>query len=155
EDGKPTGMLDIQDLKDLQQSEKMPGSLLHIADHFKGQFIIAPELMREKLDQVKAFVFDWDGVFNNGMKDENGSSPFSEVDSMGTHMLRLNHYLRTGKPPLPAIITGEKNKAAFSLAEREHFNAVYYGIRRKAAALAHLCLTHHLAPGEVAYIFDD
>ncbi len=133
----------------------MPGSLLHIADHFKGQFIIAPELMREKLDQVKAFVFDWDGVFNNGMKDENGSSPFSEVDSMGTNMLRLNHYLRTGKTPVTAIITGEKNKAAFSLAEREHFNAVYYGIRHKATALAHLCLTHHLAPGEVAYIFDD
>ncbi len=133
----------------------MPGSLLHITEHFKGQFIAAPELLREKLFHIKAFVFDWDGVFNNGMKDESGSSTFSEVDAMGTNLLRFNHFLRAGKPPVTAIITGEHNKAAATLAQREHFDVVYYGIRHKATALAHLCLTHHLAPNEVAYIFDD
>jgi 3-deoxy-D-manno-octulosonate 8-phosphate phosphatase (KDO 8-P phosphatase) len=133
----------------------MHGSLLHITEQFNGQFIAAPELLREKLTNIKAFVFDWDGVFNDGMKDENGSSPFSEVDSMGTNLLRLNYYLRTGELPVTAVITGEKNKAAFTLASREHFDAVYYGIRHKATALAHVCLTHQITPEEVAFVFDD
>ncbi len=133
----------------------MAGALNKIIEQFKGQFQTTPELLREKLSGVKAFVFDWDGVFNDGMKDEKGSSRFSEVDSMGTNLLRFNHFLRSGELPITAIISGEKNQAAFTLAEREHFDAVYFGIRNKATALAHLCLTHHIDPEEVAFFFDD
>jgi len=126
-----------------------------IAEQFQGQFLVSPAALQAKLFKIKAYVSDWDGVFNNGAKDEHGSSPFSEVDSMGTNMLRFNHYLRTNTAPLTAIITGEKNKAAFALPKREHFNAVYYSIRHKADALKHFCDTHNLQPYEVAYFFDD
>jgi len=133
----------------------MPDPLIHIAGHFKGRFIAEPEALREKLFRIKAYVFDWDGVFNNGMKDESGASPFSEVDVMGTNLLRFNHFLRTGETPVTAIITGERNRAAYILARREHFHSVYYGIRYKAAALQHICRTHGVMPEEVAFVFDD
>ena len=126
-----------------------------IASFFKGNFIAAPGVLLEKLNRIKAFVFDWDGVFNNGEKSEQGSSLFNEVDAMGTNLLRFNHYLRNGKPPVAAVITGERNKAALSLARREHFDAVYCGIKFKADALKHLCAAHDIQPDEVAFMFDD
>ncbi|MBS1934690.1 MAG: phosphatase, partial [Bacteroidetes bacterium] len=104
---------------------------------------------------IKAFVFDWDGVFNNGIKDDNGSSAFSEIDAMGTNLLRFNHYLCHGRTPVVAVISGEKNKAAFTLAKREHFNAVYYKFVHKIAALDHLCNQHKLQYDEIAFVFDD
>ncbi len=128
---------------------------MEINDSFKGTFILSPEAIRQKLQGIKAFVFDWDGVFNGGQKDEHGSSPFNEIDSMGTNMLRFNHYLRNGSNAVVAIITGERNKAALSLARREHFNSVYCGIKFKADALKDLCSKHHIRPEEVAFMFDD
>jgi 3-deoxy-D-manno-octulosonate 8-phosphate phosphatase (KDO 8-P phosphatase) len=127
----------------------------NIASHFKGNFITPWEAIAEKLEGIKAFVFDWDGVFNNGMKDEKGSSPFSEVDSMGTNLLRFNHYLLNGHNPVFAVISGEHNKAAASLAKREHFHALYSGIRFKVDALKHLCKAYDIQPSEVAFFFDD
>ncbi len=126
-----------------------------IGDLFKGNFLTEPRLLFKKLSQIKAFVFDWDGVFNNGVKDENGSSAFSEVDAMGTNLLRFNHYLRTGQVPVIAVISGEQNKAAVSLAKRERFNAVYYKMMHKIKALQHLCNEHNIEPYEVAFVFDD
>src|SRR5215207_7239956 len=94
------------------------------SEAFKGRFFLEPEELASRLHRVKAFVFDWDGVFNGGEKDEHGSSPFNEVDAMGTNLLRFNHHLRNNAQPAVAIITGENNKAAISFAKREHFNAV-------------------------------
>lgn len=127
----------------------------NIASHFKGSFITPWQEIQQKLQGIKAFVFDWDGVFNNGMKDEKGSSPFSEVDSMGTNLLRFNHYLLHGHNPVFAVISGERNKAAASLARREHFHALYSGIRFKVDALKHLCEKNNIQPSEVAFVFDD
>ncbi|MFI5195445.1 MAG: hypothetical protein ACHQD8_00010 [Chitinophagales bacterium] len=127
----------------------------HIKSFFKGHFLALPAVIQEKLFGAKAFVFDWDGVFNSGVKDENGSSPFNEVDAMGTNLLRFNHYLRTGSNPFTAIISGEMNKAAFTLAKREHFEAVYYCMKNKKEALSHLCATNNIFPEEVVYFFDD
>jgi 3-deoxy-D-manno-octulosonate 8-phosphate phosphatase (KDO 8-P phosphatase) len=126
-----------------------------ISAFFKGEFVTAPEQLQEKLSKIRAYVFDWDGVFNNGQKDEKGSSPFSEVDSMGTNMLRFSHYLLQHVSPVVAVISGEKNKASFSLSTREHFNGAYYGIKNKTTALRHLCNHHNLKPEEVAFFFDD
>jgi 3-deoxy-D-manno-octulosonate 8-phosphate phosphatase (KDO 8-P phosphatase) len=133
----------------------MQNSIGYIAEQFRGRFITHAENILQQLLNVKAYVYDWDGVFNNGMKDESGSSPFSEVDAMGTNMLRFCHYLRTGENPVFAIVSGEANKAAFSLAKREHFHGSYYGIKYKQAALTHICKTHGLRPNEVAFMFDD
>lgn len=122
---------------------------------FSGSFLTEPVAIKEKLFRVKAFVFDWDGVFNNGTKDASGSSPFNEVDSMGLNMLRFNHHLRTGENPIAAVITGEHNTAAFTLAKREHFHSVYYRIKNKMDAFNHLCDAYAIKPEEVAYFYDD
>lgn len=126
-----------------------------IAAHFKGEFLIKPEELAAKLHRIKAFVFDWDGVFNGGWKDAEGTSPFNEVDAMGTNLLRFNHQLRHDRQAVAAIITGENNRAAIAFAKREHFNAVYCGIKYKAVALDHLCEAYGIADEEVAFVFDD
>ena len=128
---------------------------LNIKNVFTGSFLTEPVALQEKLFKVKAYVFDWDGVFNNGTKDASGSSPFNEVDSMGVNMLRFNHYLRKGHNPVTAIITGENNSAEFTFAQREHFHAVYYNMKNKKDALLHLCNANNLEPHDVAYFFDD
>ncbi len=125
------------------------------AARFKGQFLTEPEELAAKLHRVKAFVFDWDGVFNGGWKDSEGSSAFNEVDAMGTNLLRFNHHLRNDKQAVAAIITGENNKAAIAFAKREHFNAVYCGIKYKATALDHLCEAYGIRDEEVVFVFDD
>ncbi len=126
-----------------------------VIEFFRGKFITLPAQILTKLENVKAFVFDWDGVFNDGFKDNNGSSAFSEVDAMGTNLLRFNHFLRKGTAPIVAIISGEQNMAARTLAEREHFNAVYSKIRHKRQAIEHLCATHNISPDEIMFVFDD
>ncbi len=126
-----------------------------LEDKFKGVFVAPPDAIRQKLKHIKAFVFDWDGVFNNGQKNENATSFFSEVDAMGTNLLRFNYYQRNHQVPITAIISGENNSAAYALAKREHFQSIYYGIKYKALALQHLCMTQNLKPEEVAFFFDD
>lgn len=133
----------------------MLSNQIPITEKFKGQFVASPEELKLKLSKIKAFVFDWDGVFNNGQKNENATSFFSEVDAMGTNLLRFNYFQRLHKIPYTAIISGENNSAAYTLAKREHFQAIYYGIKYKALALQHLCMTHHIKPEEVAFVFDD
>jgi 3-deoxy-D-manno-octulosonate 8-phosphate phosphatase (KDO 8-P phosphatase) len=125
-----------------------------LKDQF-GDFRIPAETIRKKLQSIKAFVFDWDGVFNAGEKNEAGSSSFNEVDSMGVNLLRFSHWLATGKIPVTAVISGEKNASSFYLSSREHFEACYFKVSHKTDALKHLCSTHHLVPEEVAFIFDD
>lgn len=139
----------------LCKTSPMSDSLIYIAEHFKGSFIAEPSVLQQKLAKVKAYVFDWDGVFNNGQKDGDGSSPFNEVDAMGTNLLRFNHYLNTNHLPVVAVISGERNTAAFSLAKREHFHAVYCGVKNKVEALDHLCFAYNLSSAEVAFVFDD
>lgn len=126
-----------------------------ITEFFKGRFIAGPEQLQERYARIKAYVFDWDGVFNDGYKNDAGSSPFSELDAMGTNLLRFSHHLRTGVNPVFAIISGEKNEAAFALARRECFHAVYFRIKHKAGALEHLAASHGLAAHEVSFVFDD
>lgn len=127
----------------------------HITDIFKGSFISSILEIRKRLSTIKAFVFDWDGVFNNGEKDAAGSSPFNEIDAMGTNMLRFNYYLTHQKNPITAIITGEQNTAAFTLAKRECFHKVYFKIKHKVQAMEHLCKTYQIQPQEVCFVFDD
>lgn len=129
--------------------------LNQIKDVFQGSFLTEPLSLQKKLFQVKAYVFDWDGVFNSGIKDAAGTSPFNEMDSAGINMLRFNHYLRENRNPVTAVITGEINTTTFSFAKREHFQGVYYNVKTKKDALMHLCRVHHIEPHDVAWFFDD
>ena len=120
-----------------------------------GSFICSPEDLRRRQSGIKAFVFDWDGVFNNGQKIVGSGSPFSEVDSMGTNLLRFSHYLKTGEMPLSAIISGEKNDTAIALSERECFHYSFFKTPHKIEALRFICKQKNILPENVAYVFDD
>lgn len=124
-------------------------------EFFKGVFITGAAMVQQKLQQVKAFIFDWDGVFNDGRKDIQGNSGFSEIDSMGINMMRFSYYLLHGHLPVCIILTGENNKLAISFAKRENFHSVFYKMANKKAALDHLCEQHKISPGEVLFTFDD
>jgi 3-deoxy-D-manno-octulosonate 8-phosphate phosphatase (KDO 8-P phosphatase) len=128
---------------------------MEIEKLFKGKFLTPPANILAKLEKIKAYVFDWDGVFNNGQKDENNTSLFNEIDAMGVNMLRYNHYIRKGSMPLFGIITGERNSASHAFSEREHMDFVYYKIKHKSTALEHICNKYNITPDEVLFVFDD
>lgn len=120
-----------------------------------AEFLVPQYKISEKLQFIKAFVFDWDGVFNTGEKQANGSSSFNEIDSMGVNLLRFAHHLKNKKLPLAAVISGEKNETAFFWGKREHFHASYFKFADKRIALNHFCETHQIKPSEICYFFDD
>ena len=101
-----------------------------------GSFVTLVEEQVQKLDECRAVVFDWDGVFNTGRKGQASSSGFSEADSMGTNMLRYGLWRKLGELPYTAIISGEKNESAIAFAKREHLTAVDTGIRKKQDVIA-------------------
>lgn len=120
-----------------------------------GKFITPINEIKDKLSHIKAFIFDWDGVFNNGEKNANGSSNFSEVDSMGTNLLRYSHFMKNKQLPLAAVISGEKNETAFYFCNRECFNYSFFKVATKINALNFICEKENIKPSEVAYFFDD
>ncbi len=120
-----------------------------------GEFCTNAEVLKKKLSVVKAFIFDWDGVFNDGTKNENGSSTFNEPDSMGINMLRFNAWLLHKELPLAIIISGERNSFSFQFAKRERFHAVYFKAANKKQALDHLLTQHKLSLDEIAFVYDD
>ena len=120
-----------------------------------GEFISPLSVFTEVLPKIKAFIFDWDGVFNSGFKQDNAGSPFSEPSSMGLNMLRFSGYLKGGGIPKVFIITGENNLPAIKLAQREHFAAAYLSVRNKLQALEHIEKEFGVVRNEVAFAFDD
>lgn len=120
-----------------------------------GKFITPMPVLQEKVPQIDTFLFDWDGVFNEGRKGGGTHSDFSEVDSMGLNMLRFGWWLATGKLPVFMVITGEQNPAAFQLAQRECWNAVYFRISDKRTALYHAQENFDVQPAHTAFAFDD
>ncbi len=112
--------------------------------------------LEERAQRIRAVLFDWDGVFNDGCKDLEGGSPFSEVGSMGVNMLRFGLWLEHAeRMPVAAIITGQHNAYAGRFAKRESLHALYMGFTNKTEAFEHLLATHGLQPEEVAFFFDD
>lgn len=113
-----------------------------------------PELLR-RLARTKAVILDWDGVFNDGFKDAEGGSPFSEVGSMGVNLLRFALWLRNGHLPKAAVITGQHNPYAERFAQRERLHGVYMGFTNKPEAFDAFLAKHGLQADEVAFFFDD
>lgn len=132
--------------------------MAHLSDTFTklgGRFVTDAAHISLKLENTKAFIFDWDGVFNNGQKNANGGSPFSEVDSMGSNLLRFSYFLKHSSLPLTAIISGEKNDTAFYFCERECFHYSFYKIANKIEAMNFICEQKGISPNQIAYVFDD
>lgn len=82
-------------------------------------------------------------------------SRFSEADSMGTNLLRFSYYLNHKELPITAIISGEKNLAAFTFIDRERFHSSYSKFANKIDAAQHLCKKHKIDLHQIAYVFDD
>lgn len=120
-----------------------------------GQFRIPPAEFAQRLGKIRAYIFDWDGVFNDGTKRDQQGSSFNEPDSMGINLLRFSHHLRHGSLAYAAIITSEANASAHFLAQREDFSALYFKATNKAKSFAHFLAAHDLQPEEVAFVFDD
>lgn len=120
-----------------------------------ASFILSVDELAHRLEHVRAFVFDWDGVFNRGEKGEGVASTFAEPDSMGTNLLRYAFWRRHHRLPVCAIVSGAHNASAKAFAQREHFDAVYSGLLHKAEAFESLERTHSLRRDEIAWVFDD
>ena len=115
----------------------------------------SPANLTIQLARIQAFIFDWDGVFNDSYKRDNTGSPFSEADSMGINMLRFSYYLKFGFIPNIFIITGENNRPAITLSQREKFNGVYVQVKHKLDALEHISSNLSLSANKIAFSFDD
>src|SRR6185436_226533 len=133
----------------------MSDAVIKLFEKGGGEFISPPSLFIDKLKKVKAVLFNWDGVFNNGFKQGTYGSVFSEVDSMGTNMLRYALWRASSVLPVTAIITGETNPSALQLAQRECFHAVYSHMKDKGEAFARFLTEYKLQPSEVLFFFDD
>ena len=120
-----------------------------------GDFTTPPAVIQHKLADIKAFVFDWDGVFNSGRKGKSSTSDFTEGDSMGINMVRFSYRLKYGVDPLMFIATGAQNPTAIQFANRERFNAVIFGVLRKADIIPLLQERYDLNADDCAFVFDD
>lgn len=120
-----------------------------------GKLCIDPDHFLKKWKEIRAFVFDWDGVFNNAEKKPGVPSGFSEHDSMGLNMLRFSYWLKTGKIIPFVIITGEGNPACEYFALREKFNQVYTRCKRKDLGINDFLKKGKLKPEQIACVFDD
>lgn len=129
--------------------------LTQIFTEIGGEFVLPEATLIERMKHIKAFVFDWDGVFTDAGKDHLLQSRFNEADSMGTNLLRFSYFLLNKEIPTTAIISGEKNSAAFTFVDRERFHASYSKFANKIDAAKHLCETHHIKLNQIAYVFDD
>lgn len=120
-----------------------------------GTFCVPYSTFNEKLSGIKAFIFDWDGVFNDGYKDHQASSNFSEVDAMGTNLLRFSQWMHKNTMPVTAIMSGERNQLSFQFTKREHFNQAYFKVHDKIQAFNHFIAINGLKREQVAFVFDD
>ncbi len=125
------------------------------ANIFKGQFLTEPTEIQARLTNIRAILTDWDGVFNNGVKSEKHPSHYSEIDSMGTNLMRYSFWLKTQEVVPFVIITGANNPVAIELSKREKFTQMYSHILHKEEALWHFCEHNNLKPENIAFIFDD
>lgn len=120
-----------------------------------GSEFLSPVAFREKAQGIHALIFDWDGVFHGGYKNENTTSFFSEADSMGLNMLRFGYFLLFGDIPKTIIITGENNSTAFHFSKREHLDGVFYKISNKNSIVHFIAEHYNIIPNEALFVFDD
>lgn len=120
------------------------------------ELLFSHEELRERLRNIRAVLFDWDGVFNDGWKDIDGGSPFSEVGSMGVNMLRFGLWEQNREQlPFAGVITGQHNKHAERFVQREKFHDLCMGFINKNEAFDLFLKKHKLSSEEVAFFFDD
>lgn len=130
-------------------------SNLNLFSERGGEFLIPLSDFIDKAQKIKAIVFDWDGVYNSGVKGDNVYSYFSEVDSMGLNMLRYAYKLSSNNILIAGIISGELNPTTEKFVNREHLNFKCLGFKDKKEGLKRVLDKYGLQPSEIAFVFDD
>jgi 3-deoxy-D-manno-octulosonate 8-phosphate phosphatase (KDO 8-P phosphatase) len=121
-----------------------------------GVFLTPIDVLAARVRSMRGIVCDWDGVYNDGAKGDDASSTFAEADSMGMNLLRFALWREHGERlPIAALITGVENRSAHVFATREHWHAIYTGVKNKSGAIEELCTKHELSPEQLICIFDD
>jgi 3-deoxy-D-manno-octulosonate 8-phosphate phosphatase (KDO 8-P phosphatase) len=120
-----------------------------------GYFLTPADQITQALTEIRALAFDWDGVFNDGMKTGESGSPFSEIDSMGINLLRFSWWLKFEKIPRTFVVTGMNNHTAIAFSRREHFDGIFLNYKDKSEALNKICEKLNITPGNIAFFFDD
>ncbi len=120
-----------------------------------GEFNEPPQVISQKLSGVKALLFDWDGIFNDGEKDDRGASTFSEGCSMGINMVRFSFYLASGYNPRTFIVTGAENPVSLYFTRREHLDGAFFRMSNKVEILPILRKRYQLMPTECLFVYDD
>ncbi len=133
-------------------------SLTSVVDQYiqqGGEFVSPPSLFVEKMKAIRVVLFDWDGVFNDGFKRGEEGSIFSEVDAMGTNLLRYALWRANEAIPVSAVMTGENNPSAVHFAKRENFTSVFTGTKNKGKAFQLFCEQYKCTPSQVLFFGDD
>ena len=138
-----------------KQTDEHIESIARRFSELGAAFVVPAEQLASRLKLVRAVVFDWDGVFNRGIKGGGSASGFSEADSMGTNLLRYGLRLHHRRMPVTAVISGEINPSAREFVLREHFDCLYAGVKNKRSAVEHLCSLFGMEPAAIACVFDD
>lgn len=120
-----------------------------------GEFITSPSEIITKAEKIKMLIFDWDGVFNSGVKGDGVFSNFSEVDGMGINMFRFGYHLKNQFIPYAGVISGQLNKSTEMFARREKLSFMCLGFKYKIDAFEKVKETFGIEDNEVAFIFDD
>src|SRR5690606_7012829 len=107
------------------------------------------------MENMKAIVLVWDGVFNSGQKDITGASNYSVVDSTGIDLLRFGFFLANKTMLKVAVMSDTDNALCLQLAKKEHYDNVYLNVADKEEALRHFCNKHDINPEEIIFVYDD
>jgi 3-deoxy-D-manno-octulosonate 8-phosphate phosphatase (KDO 8-P phosphatase) len=129
--------------------------MLEIFEEKGAKFLVSHKEFKSRLNKIKFFIFDWDGVFNNGVKFGEQGSLFSDIDAMGINVLRFAYWLKNKDFPKTFILTGMFNNSAKKLALREHFNGIFINSKFKIDIVNKLCEEHGVTYENIAFLFDD
>ncbi len=129
--------------------------MINLSDEFEergGKFVFRSHLLRSNL--AKVYLFDWDGVFNNGYRSRLGESDLSIAEAVGIEMLRFGHWIKFGELPMVIGVSADSNPNALYFANREHFDAIIIDIKKKENVLKWID-KKGFSLDEIRYVYED
>lgn len=139
----------------MQTLEQRLSHTLEVFEGLGGEFHTPVGELARRLAQLRALVFDWDGVFCHGAKGEGVPSTYNEADTAGINAMRYALFRMTGQVPAICIVSGQQNESAVQLAERDRYQACYFRMSDKRIAVQDFCQCMQIDPGQCSFMFDD
>lgn len=120
-----------------------------------GHFITSAFDLREKLPDIKAVFFDWDGVFNSGHLDTTSASGYSLIDAQGVESMRFGFFRSQQRMLITGVVSEVNNMGCKKWADAFHIHNVYLNGGDKQKVFNKFCEAHSLSPSEVIFVYDD